>query len=153
MNLTPDTATDRAPAWSLDGSSIACLCGRDTQYGIFTLDLAGGEFLSPEGQFSGEPSWSPDEAWIACPVVDADKTDVSHVWVMAADGSAARKLTFPEARDGIPTWSPEGTRIAFEGLVDQEARYDICIVPAAGGAEKRVTDDPHDDMHPNWTPF
>ena len=26
-------------------------------------------------------------------------------------------------------------------------------VPVEGGAEERVTDDPHNDMDPSWTPF
>ena len=79
--------------------------------------------------------------------------DFSQVLVMAADGSGARQLTFAESWDRDPTWSPDGTRIAFARLIDVATRYDIYTVPAEGGAEERVTDDPHDDMHPNWTPF
>ena len=151
----PLASWGQSPAWSPDGSSIACLCGRDGEDGIFIMDLDGGgmRFVSPEGQFGGQPSWSPDGAWIAYVVVDLDMVDVSHLWVMAADGSGARQLTFAKAWDETPTWSPDGTRIAFARLVDVETRYDIYIVPVEGGAEERVTDDPHDDLHPNWTPF
>ena len=152
----PQASWGLSPAWSPDGSSIACFCGQGAEYGVFILDLASGgmQLISPEGQFAGEPSWSPDGASIAYTVVDTDKEDgLSHVWVMAADGSGARQLTFAEAWDGTPTWSPDGTRIAFARLVDVQTRYDIYIVPVAGGAEERVTDDPYDDVHPDWTPF
>ena len=72
---------------------------------------------------------------------------------MTADGTGARQLTFAETWDSNPTWSPDGTRIAFARQSEQDIRYDIYIVAVDGGEEVRVTDDPHDDMHPNWTPF
>ncbi len=151
----PEAAWGVSPAWSPDGSSIACTCGQGADEGIFIMDPAGGgmRLVSPEGQFAGQPSWSPDGAWIAYVVPDLDKVDVSHLWVMAADGSGARQLTSAEAWDESPTWSPDGTRIAFARRSEQEPRFDIYIVPVEGGAEERVTDDPDDDMDPNWTPF
>ena len=155
LTQEPEAAWGVSPAWSPDGSSIACTCGQGADEGIFIMDPAGGgmRLVSPEGQFAGEPSWSPDGAWIAYIVLDLEKDDVSHLWVMAADGSGARQLTFAEAWDETPTWSPDGTRIAFARLVDVATRYDIYIVPVAGGVEERVTDDPYDDVHPDWTPF
>ena len=151
----PQASWGLSPAWSPDGSSIACWCGRSGEEGIFIMDPVSGDMrlVSPEGQFAGQPSWSPDGAWIAYVVLDLDKVDVSHLWVMAADGSGARQLTFAEAWDETPTWSPDGTRIAFARLVDVETRYDIYILSVEGGVEERVTDDPYDDLHPDWTPF
>ena len=145
-----------SPAWSPDGSSIACVSAQGDVAGIFALDPAGGGlrllFPSSEDQRAGDPSWSPDGAWIAYTVLNRS-TNHRHVWVMAADGSGARQLTFTGARDRTPTWSPDGTRIAFARQSQQEPRYDIYIVPFEGGAEERVTYDPNDDMHPDWTPF
>ncbi len=151
LTQEPLASWGRSPAWSPDGASIAY----DGENGISIMDPAGGgmEQLSPEGQYAGQPSWSPDGAWIAYVALDPEDFDISHVWVMAADGSGARQLTFAEAWDETPTWSPDGTRIAFARLVDVETRYDIYIVPVEGGAEERVTDDPYDDLHPNWSPF
>ena len=156
--LTDDAMAPRSgalePAWSPDGSSIACVSARGDVAGIFALDLGGGglRLLSSEDQRAGDPSWSPDGAWIAYTVLDRN-TNRRHLWVMAADGTGARQLTFSPGWDRTPTWSPDGTRIAFARQSAQEPRYDIYIVPARGGAEERVTDDPHDDLHPNWTPF
>ena len=147
----PQASWGRSPAWSPDGASIVY----DGEDGISIMDPAGGgtERLSPEGQFAGQPSWSPDGAWIAYVALDPDDFDISHIWVMAADGSGARQLTFGEAWEETPTWSPDGTRIAFARLVDVETRYDIYILSVESGVEERVTDDPYDDLHPNWTPF
>ncbi len=36
------------------------------------------------------------------------------LWVVPAAGGAARQLTAHEERDSYPTWSPDGTRIAFD---------------------------------------
>ncbi len=141
------------PAWSPHGSVISCLAAQGTAEGIFAVDVASGgmRLLSPEGQMAGESSWSPDGARIAYTVLDTT-SDSSHIWAMAADGSGARQLTFGEVWDRTPTWSPDGSRIAF-ARSQQETRYDIYIVPAEGGDVVQVTDDPYDDMHPNWTPF
>ena len=147
----PQASWGRSPAWSPDGSSIAY----DGEDGISIMDPAGGgmERVSPEGQFVGQPSWSPDGAWIAYVALDPDDFDISHLWVMAADGSGARQLTFGEDWEETPTWSPDGTRIAFARLVDVETRYDIYILSVESGVEERITDSPYDDLHPNWTPF
>ena len=139
-----------APAWSPDGSSIAFVSSGK----IFAIELASGDvrLLSNSDLLVGSPSWSPDGAWIAYIEVDA-QSEFSHVWVMAADGNAARQLTFGEFWERTLTWSPDGTRIAVGRIVDMETRYDIYMVPLDGGAEERVTDDPYDDMDPSWTPF
>ena len=144
-----------SPAWSPDGSSIACVSGEGADlWGIHSLDLGSGalHLISQAGLEGTRPSWSPDGERIAYTKADTAR-DFSHVWVMAADGSGARQLTFAETWDSNPTWSPDGTRIAFARQSEQEVRYDIYIVTVEGGAEERVTDDPHDDMDPNWTPF
>ena len=152
LTFGPGTPWAVQPAWSPDGSSIACVSGMGTDWGIHSIDLASGELrlLSEEGLRGASPSWSPDGARIAYTMTDSADSDLRHVWVMAADGSGARQLTFAESWDADPSWSPDGSRIAFARL---ETRYDIYVISVEGGAEERVTDDPHDDMHPNWTPF
>ena len=135
------------PAWSPDGSSIAFVSSGE----IFAIELASGDVrrISNNDLSVSRPSWSPDGAWIAYIEIQGE---FSHVWVMDADGSEARQLTFGNFWEWTPTWSPDGTHIAVGRLVE-ETRYDIYMVPLDGGLEERVTDDPYDDMDPSWTPF
>jgi dipeptidyl aminopeptidase/acylaminoacyl peptidase len=83
--------------------------------------------------FDGDPSWSPDGTKIAF-VTDRDAVsdgddDIDDIffdiYVMNSDGSGQTRLTDNDGFDGHPSWSPDGTKIAFSSEGDQELRY-IC---------------------------
>ena len=48
-----------------------------------------------------------------------------------------------------PAWFPGGTALAFVRDVDGNA--DIYIMNAAGSSVRRLTDDPAEDLDPDWT--
>jgi dipeptidyl aminopeptidase/acylaminoacyl peptidase len=103
------------------------------------------------------------------------------VYVIAADGGEARRLTSLPGGAGVPTWSPDGTRIAFsartgelpakdstkarpyrritslkyklngEGFI-YDRRAHIFVVPVDGGDARQVTDGDWDDTQPAWSP-
>ncbi|MCY7418476.1 MAG: DPP IV N-terminal domain-containing protein, partial [Chloroflexi bacterium] len=81
-----------------------------------------------------------------------------NLWITAvADGSAWR-LTSGAARDGQPTWSPDGRRIAFVSdrhpAADLTWRSDIYLIDAEGGQVTRVTGGRGDRTfgQPTWSP-
>jgi Tol biopolymer transport system component len=49
-----------------------------------------------------------------------------------------------------PTWSPDGTRIAFSALAGGVS--DLSAVTVATGAVQRLTADPYADLQPAWSP-
>jgi tricorn protease len=59
-------------------------------------------------------------------------------------------LTFGDRRDGDPSFSPDGTQIAFTG--EQNGNADVYVVPAAGGEPRRLTYHPARDQVLGWTP-
>src|SRR3954454_12328942 len=72
--------------------------------------------MSPNGHHlaklteGSEPKWSADGRRI---VFTSGRDGDDEVFVMDADGSHVRQLTFNQAGDGTPAWSPDGRRIAF----------------------------------------
>ena len=68
----------------------------------------------------------------------------------AGQAAAARRLTDHPADDLYPTWSPDGTQIAFTSR--REGNADIHIVRLADGAVRRVTRQPSEEWAPAWSP-
>jgi TolB protein len=70
---------------------------------------------------------------------DADQSKGA-VFVMDPDGSDVRQVTFPPAgwRDNVPTWSPDGTRIAFERFKRDESTSRILVVDPDTGDTSTV---------------
>ena len=83
----------------------------------------------------------------------------TEIYVMAADGQNQRRLTNNPARDHSPLWSPDGKRIAFvserDGHVHPIRGFptdEIYVMDANGGNQQNLTNDPHDDSSPSWSP-
>jgi dipeptidyl aminopeptidase/acylaminoacyl peptidase len=89
----------------------------------------------------GEPAVSPDGHLIAFVVtrVDEEANDYrSQVWLAAADGaSPPRAFTAGEHKDGHPTWSPDGSRLAFtaERGEGERAKTTLHVAPVDTGGE------------------
>lgn len=106
-----------------------------------------------------EPAWSPDGRHVAFVAHEADPA--GDVWVAEVDGDHLkdiRNLTpcsvcgpIPEP-ETTPTWSPDGTRIAFTSYAG--ASPAIWVMNADGSAVHplTVTDGQSADYFPSWSP-
>jgi dipeptidyl aminopeptidase/acylaminoacyl peptidase len=73
------------------------------------------------------------------------------VWVADADGRNALQLTsFAGRRGGTPAWSPDGQSIAFDWR-NEDGRGEVYVLPVRGGAPRRLTNHPADDLVPSWS--
>jgi dipeptidyl aminopeptidase/acylaminoacyl peptidase len=157
-------------AWSPDGARLAytatepksaAIKDREKKYGefqvvdeehrmthLFVFDVAAKQTRQlTHGAFTvGDFEWSPDGGSIAFdhrsdPRQSSRGTaDISIVTV--ADGNV-RKLVTQDGPDTHPTWSPDGTRIAFQTAMASPtyfyANTVIAVVPAAGGTPEALT--------------
>ena len=156
--LTNDPAEDFGPTWSPDGARIAFDSYRDGGYNLYVMDADGGGVRqltdSPAGNVN--PAWSPDGRRIAFTSVRADPNPETcdpcnwEIYVMDADGQGATRLTENAAVDEYPTWSPDGTRLAFVSWRDGNA--EIYVMNSDGSGLTRLTNHPANDWDAVWAP-
>lgn len=100
-------------------------------------------------------SWSPDGRWITF-TSDRDTTEDLEepnweIYIMSTDGSNIRRLTFNNAHDGWPSWTPDGEHIVFYSERDGDA--DIYIMDANGENVRPLIQRPDSfDTHPTVSP-
>jgi dipeptidyl aminopeptidase/acylaminoacyl peptidase len=81
----------------------------------------------------------------------------THLWVLDLASRRARQITFGEADDADPAWSPDGRHLAFVSnrIERADVRFehrDVYIVPARGGRLRRLTDVRGPKRGPAWSP-
>jgi len=72
------------------------------------------------------------------------------LWTMPAAGGVAKPITGIAMDARQPSWSPDGTRIAFQAY--WTSTWQIWTVKADGTDLRPVTSSPYDDREPAWSP-
>jgi Tol biopolymer transport system component len=98
--------------------------------------------------FTTGVSWSADGLHVAFSAYKGSDPDV---YVVDASGRHLRQVTFSRGVDVDPSWSPDGTRIAFESNRNG-GQVDIYSVDSHGRNPKRLTDAPENEQDPSWSP-
>jgi dipeptidyl aminopeptidase/acylaminoacyl peptidase len=102
------------------------------------------------------PAVSPDGKWAVVGVTEPayeEKQQVSDLWVVATDGSAEpRRLTSTAGGEGGPTWSPDGTRLAFTARREADEAAQVYVLDMRGGEAQRVTTLTLGARAPRWSP-
>ncbi|MBA2714580.1 MAG: PD40 domain-containing protein, partial [Rubrobacteraceae bacterium] len=171
MKLTNDANFNDEPAWSADGSKIAF----SKDFDLFTMNSDGSGKTNITNTASAQESqaaWSPDGTRIAynrsaCePVVP--NSGENCIYKMNADGTNQTNLT-PEINVSCPgggsfshqnvsehpSWSPDGSKIAFRGSVGCAGTSGLNIWvmnPDGSGKTSIVSDNATSDDQPAYAP-
>jgi tricorn protease len=87
------------------------------------------------------------------PDVSADKIAFVYagdIWLADRDGANPQRLTSHPAEENSPTFSPDGSQIAYKA--SYENNDDVYVVDVSGGQPQRLTWHPADDVPTGWTP-
>jgi Tol biopolymer transport system component len=100
-----------------------------------------------------EPSWSPDGSKIVFTTSKKSTLHTSSIYLMNADGSNKRPMKINSTQIGLPytggspVWSPDGSKIAFEGR-----SYGIFLYDFETDSVTRIANNSWRDRHPSWSP-
>jgi len=159
--LTTDPGQDLEPAWSPDGMRVAFVKSWPLPAtGIYVINADGmGPVVNlTDGlPYATNPAWSPDGTKIAFLYFSSNDSATGIAVMNATDGSEVVRVTkefcYPTGCTipGYPTWSPDGTKIAFN--TPRDGNSEIYITNADGSGQVNLTSSASsNEFHPAWSP-
>lgn len=163
QRLTDNVAYDVDPSWSPDEKRMAFASTRDGNWEIYQMNTDGTNPVRMTNNISRDesPSWSPNGSAIAFHsnrdgndeiyVMNADSVEIAaRSGMMRADSAprtSPQRLTDNVALDQAPSWSLDGTAIAFHS--NRAGNDDIYVMNADGSDQRRITTHLAQDQYPS----
>lgn len=135
--LTNNAEGNFAP--TLAGESIVFVSSRDGDSEIYRDETRLTAFHRDDWQ----PTPSPDGRTIA---FLSDRDGIARIYMMAADGTNLRRLTTHTGEESAPTWSADGTQLAY--VVDSR----VWVHDIARDRDRQLTPEGANELEPSFSP-
>lgn len=161
VRLTASGYHNTTPAWSPDGKRIIFSATAGTRADLWWANIDNTPVLGDDGEltyfqqvtdergFNQSPDWSVNDLI----VFQSDRvSNQFDIFTIAPDGSLLTRLTTDLGSDNNPSWSPDGTEIAFGS--DRGGQPEIYVMNADGSNVRKITEAPVGGAHlaPAWSP-
>ena len=107
-------------------------------------DFYNNQFMTLNVQFNNVPVTTSKI------VFSSNRDGNFQIYVMNPDGTNQTRLTYNNANDSYPSWSPDGTKIIF--VSDRDGNSEIYVMNVDGTNQTRLTNNSADDYRPRWSP-
>lgn len=147
--LTNDSSWNSSPRWSPDGSLILFSSDRARRTtGVYVMDADGTNvrLIYETGSAGG---WSPDGTQVVLTASAEGRQDID-IFVIGVDGTDLMRLTDDPANDSRPSWSPDGSSIAFDS--DRDGDREIFVMNSDGSSQRQLTVNAARDDFAAWSP-
>jgi Tol biopolymer transport system component len=156
--LTNTPGAEDGPRWSPDGSRIAFQyrdAGKPSEIRVMNADGSGVRSFTDPTIEHYHPDWSPDGSRVVCvsepPLIGGEvRAALRSLFVINADGTGRRRLTFGDVYAILPRWAPDGQTIAYTSVVG--GRYQLRMMNADGTGSQTLSVPGRSDYLAVWRP-
>jgi TolB protein len=148
--LTKMGSDSLLPAYSPNGAEIAFTSYLKNNPDLWIVSAGGGRArrVSKHPGLNTGAAWAPDGHAIALTLSFEGNADLYRIGT--EDGRVLARLTNHPAIDSSPAFSPDGSQLAF--VSSRQGSPQIFVMPASGGAARRLTFQGKYNQTPRWNP-